>query len=169
MKKRNWYESDHEKLKIIGQETIDSVKELHRNKKAFGHFIAIGMGVAATLVLFGFMWPAAKTMMTGTVNSMNQLNSQMVSSLNGLTVSVTSSTTLSVTFNTQSGASAPTGVTASDFSISVNGTPYNLSSTTPLSGTNPWTLTLATGLVSGDTITVTLTVNGNTYSGTGTY
>ena len=167
--KYNWLLRDKAKVIEMGQETVDSVKKFHHNKKGFGHFIAIGMGVAATLVLFGFMWPSAKTMMTGTVNSMNQLNTQMVSSLNGLTVTVTNSSTLSVAFNTQGGGTAPTGVTASDFSISVNGTPYNLASTTPMSGTNPWTLNLATPLVSGDTITVTLTANGSTYTGTGTY
>ena len=98
-----------------------------RDRRGFGHWVAQAMGVGAMFVLFNFLWPAAKSMMTSTVSNMTELNGIMVSSLNGNTLSLTASAsgnTVTVTF--------PTG-------------------TTPPSGTSGWSLTLGAGSATAET------------------
>jgi hypothetical protein len=138
-----------------------SVKRFIRDRRGFGHFIAIGMGVAAALVMFGVVWPAAKTMMNNTVGSMNSLNSQMISNLGGLTVTA-SGTTVNVTF--------PSGITplasASDYTLQDSTSSTSLG--TPTLGTvSGQTMSLTvTAVTSGDIITVSATNGSVTYTGT---
>lgn len=137
------------------------LKRFYRDRRGFGHFIALGMGVAAALVLFGFVWPAAKTMMGSTVTSMESLNSQMDSTLNGLTVSATGTTIL---------LSFPAGytpsATSSAYSVTVNGSSDAVSFVS-VSGQTA-TVTVTTAMSSGSTVAVTYTSGSTTYTGAGT-
>ncbi|PWI56630.1 hypothetical protein [Sulfoacidibacillus thermotolerans] len=56
---------------------------LAKDRRGIGHWMAIGLGAAATFVLFSMVFPVAKSMMSNTTNSMNSLNSQMLQQVNG--------------------------------------------------------------------------------------
>lgn len=136
-----------------------NLRKFRKDRRGFGHFIALGMGVAAALVLFGYVWPAAKTMMGSTVTSMTSLNSQMESGLNGMTVTASGST---VTAALPSGVT-PTTTTA-DYSVTVNGTTDSVTNVS-VSGSTA-TLTVGTSISSGATVNVTYSNGSTVYSGT---
>lgn len=57
------------------------VSRLAKDRRGFGHFVAIGLGVAAMFVLFHLIFPAAVGMMSTTTNSMTTLDNQMLSTV----------------------------------------------------------------------------------------
>lgn len=145
-----------------------SVRNLHKNKKGFGHFVAIGMGVAASLVLFGVVWPSAKAMMGNTVSSMNLLNTQMVGSMGGLQISGaigSGSVTITPTAQPapQFGSNAVGTVTATLDGANDPISSGNLISTIASS----YPITISNTPKAGDTLVITITMtNGAVYSGT---
>ena len=147
---------------------MNQFSNLHKNKKGFGHFVAIGMGVAASLVLFGVVWPSAKAIMGNSVSSMNLLNTQMVGSMGGLQIAGTIGSgrvtiTPTVQPAPQFASNAVGTVTATLNGVNDPISPGNLISATASS----YPITISNTPKAGDTLVITITMtNGAVYSGT---
>ncbi len=142
--------------------------DFHHNRKGFGHFVAIGMGVAASLVLFGVVWPSAKSMMGNTVSSMNQLNTQMVGNLGGLQIAGTiNSASVTITPTVQPAPTFGSGDTGT-VTATLNGSNDALTAGGSISSTaTNYPITLTTAPSAGGTLVITITTNnGQVYSGT---
>ncbi len=132
-----------------------------RDQRGFAQFLAAGLGLTATFVLFSYVWPAAKTMMNSTVTAMTTLNYTLVSSLSGLTLGATG-TTITLTFPT---GATPTN-TVSDYTVTVNGTANSVVGVS-VSGQTA-TVTVSNAMASGATVSVTYVNGSTTYTGAGT-